>query len=186
MKTISLLLPFTHGVDMCALDHAMRLAKGCNAILVPLALIYVPEDGRTKGARLEHIQQTKDFLEAVKHKAARYDVPIERLEVFTSDVAQSIRVVASEMECEGILLFVGGDHGVLLLASEIKRLMEHVTCKLYVMRLSSNDGRSLKQVLRDRFSHWLLGRPGQRDELLQLQYWSESETLPPLEAGSIT
>ena len=97
MRTIRLLLPFTHGVDMCALDHAMRLAKGCNAILVPLALIYVPEDGRTKGARLEHIQQTKDFLEAVKHKAARYDVPIERLEVFTSDVAQSIRVVAGEM-----------------------------------------------------------------------------------------
>jgi len=168
MKTTRLLLPFTHGVDVCAIDSALRLAKGCEAILVPLALIYVPGDGKSKGARLEHIQQSKDFLEAVKHKAARYNVPLERLEVFTSDVAQSVRAIASEMECEGILLFVGGKHGVLLSASEIKHLMEHFTCKLYIQRLYSNDGRSLKRVIRERFSHWLHGRSEQRDELLQV------------------
>src|SRR5690242_11885613 len=100
MKTTRLLLPFTHGVDVCAIDSALRLAKGYDAILVPLALIYVPEDGQAKGARLEHIQQSKDFLEVVKHKAARYGVPLERLEVYTSDIAQSIRIIASEMECE--------------------------------------------------------------------------------------
>jgi len=169
MKTKRLLLPFTHGVDVCAIDSALRLAKGYDAILVPLALIYVPGDGKSKGARLEHIQQSKDFLEAVKHKAARYDVPLKRLEVFTSDVAQSIRTIASEMECEGILLFVGDKHGVLLSPIEMKRLMEHITCKLYILRLQSNDGGSLKRVLRERFSHWLPGTSEQKDELLQVE-----------------
>jgi hypothetical protein len=169
MATTRLLLPFTHGVDVRAIDSALRLAKGCDAALVPLALIYIPEDRRSKGARLEHIQQSKDFLELVKHKAARYGVPIERLEVYTSDVAQSIRAIASEMECEGILLFVGGNHDVLLSASEMKRLMEHFTCKLYVLRLQTDGGRSLKQILRTRFSNWLSGRSTQKDELLEVQ-----------------
>ena len=153
MKTMRLLLPFTYGVDAHAIDSALRLAKGRNAILVPLALIHAPQAGRSKGARLEHIQQSKDFLEAVKHKATRYGVPIERLEVFTNDVAESIRVIASEMECEGILLFVGGKNGILLSPREIKHLMEHFTCKLYVLRLETGGERSLKQVLRERFSY---------------------------------
>ena len=46
MKTTRLLLQFTHGVDVYAIDSALRLAKGCEAILVPLTLIYVYEDGR--------------------------------------------------------------------------------------------------------------------------------------------
>jgi len=171
MKTTRLLLPFMHGVDMHAIDAALRLAKGYEAILVPLSLIDLPEDGRAKGARLEHIQQSKDFLEAVKHKAARYGVPLERLEVYTSDVAQSIRAIASEMECEGILLFVESKHDVLLSMGEIKRLMEHMTCKLYILRLQADDGRSFKRVLRERFSHRLLARPKQKDELLQVQNW---------------
>jgi len=168
MKTMRLLLPFTHGVDAYAIDSALRLAKGRDAILIPLALIHVPEDGRPKGARLEHIQQSKDFLEAVKRKAARYSVPIERLEVYTSDVVESIRAIASEMECEGILLFVGGRDGVLLTAREIKHLMEHFTCNLYVLRLESDGNRSLKRVLRERFTYWLHGRTEHRDELLQV------------------
>ena len=108
MKRINLLLPFTHGVDMCAIEQALLLAKGRQATLVPLALIHVPEERRAKGARLEHVQQSKDFLEAVKHKAARYAVPIERFEVITSDVVQSINTIAGDRECEGILLFAIG------------------------------------------------------------------------------
>ena|SRR5579884_569107 len=169
MKTIRLLLPFTHGMDAYAIESALRLAKGRDAILIPLALIHVPEGGRPKGARLEHIQQSKDFLEAVKHKAVRYGVPIERLEVYTSDVVESIRVIASEMGCEGILLFVGGKHGILLSPREIKHLMEHFTCRLYILRLEKDGDRSLKRVLRDRFSYWLHGRTAQRDELLQVK-----------------
>ena len=86
MKNSRFLLPFVHGVDMRAIEQAILLAKGHEAILVPLVLIYVPEERRAKGARLEYIQQSRDFLEAIKFKAARYDVPIERLEVYTSDI----------------------------------------------------------------------------------------------------
>lgn len=177
MKTLRLLLPFTYGVDACAIDSALRLAKGRDAILVPLALIAVPGDGQSKGARLEYVQQSKDFLEAVQCKAARYGVPLERVEVFTSDVVQSIGAIASEMECEGVLLFIGGKHGVLLTDNEIKRLMEHVTCRYYILRLPSDTSRSLQHGLRARFSSWLLRKPERSDGLVQAQDWSEKETI---------
>src|SRR5215831_8293416 len=90
MKTLRFLLPFVHGVDLYAIEQAILLAKGHEATLVPLALIYVPEEHHARGARLEQIQQSKDFLESVKFKAARYAVPLERMEVFTSNIVQSI------------------------------------------------------------------------------------------------
>jgi len=61
MKTSRWLLPFTFGVDMRAIDYAVSLAGSAGATLVPVSLISAP----AKGARLEHIQQSKDFLEAV-------------------------------------------------------------------------------------------------------------------------
>ena len=103
MKATRFILPFVHGVDKFAIEQAILLAKSHQATLVPLVLIHVPEERRKKGARLEYVQQSKDFLETVKQKADWYSVQIERLEVFTSDVVQSINLVASEMECEGIL-----------------------------------------------------------------------------------
>jgi len=93
------------------------------------------------------LQQSKDFLETVKQKADWYSVQIERLEVFTSDVVQSINLVASEMECEGILLFVSQKGGILLQLHEIKRLMEMPVRKLYVLRLPTNERVNFVQEL---------------------------------------
>ena len=81
---------------MYAIEQAILLAKSLEATLIPLSVIHVPQEGRSRGARLEHIQQSKDFLEAVKYKAARYGVPVERYEVFTADIVQSINIVANE------------------------------------------------------------------------------------------
>jgi hypothetical protein len=175
MKTSRLLLPFVHGVDMGAIEQAILLAKGHEATLVPLVLIHVPEERWAKGARLEHIQQSRDFLEAIKFKAARYSVPIERLEVFTSDIVQSINLVASEMACEGILLFLGRKNGILLHVSEIKRLVEMPTCKLYIMHLQTEERGSFTQMLRQRFSQWLNGRRKKQEDLLQGQEALEEE-----------
>jgi len=180
MKRINLLLPFTHGVDMRAIEQALLLAKGRQATLVPLALIHVPEERRAKGARLEHVQQSKDFLEAVKHKAARYAVPIERFEVFTSDVVQSINTIASDLECEGILLFVGRNDGILLQASEIKHLMETTTCRLYILRLQTGDGEGVAQKLLKGFSRWLSLSRKQRARLAPAQESSEEEVTFPM------
>ena len=166
MKTTRFLLPFVHGVDKYAIEQALRFAKSHEATLIPLVLIRVPEE-RRKGVRLEHIQQSRDFLETVKHKASRYAVPIERLEIFTSDVVQSINLVAGEMECEGILLFIGRKDGVLLQVNEIKHLLEVPSCKLYIIHLQTNTHESFTHKLRQRFSHLLSGRRKKQEEQLQ-------------------
>jgi len=156
MKTTRFLLPFVHGVDKFAIEQAILLAKSHQAMLVPLVLIHVPEERRKKGVRLEYLQQSKDFLETVKQKADWYSVQIERLEVFTSDVVQSINLVASEMECEGILLFIGRKGGILLQMNEIKRLLEMPSCKLYIIHLHTEERGSFTQMLRQRFSPYHL------------------------------
>jgi hypothetical protein len=155
LKTTRFLLPFVHGVDKFAIEQAILLAKSHQAILVPLVLIHVPEELRKKGVRLEYLQQSKDFLETVKQKADWYAVQIERLEVFTSDVVQSINLIANEMECEGILLIVSQKGGILLQLQEIKRLMEMPVRKLYVLRLPTKERVNFVQEMRQRFSQWL-------------------------------
>lgn len=171
-----LLLPFTHGVDMRVIEQAVLFARGRDAILVPLALIHVPQK---RGARLEHVQQSKDFLEAVKHKAARYDVPVERFEVFTTDIVQSINIIASEKQYKGILLFVSGKNAHLLHIDEMKRLMEITHCKLYVVHLPSGNGKRFTQPLLNHFSKWIPGARKPQNEPL------EEKVITPLEAESI-
>ena len=139
MRTTRLLLPFTHGVNGCALEHAIRLAKSLDATLVPLSLIRTSKEQQSKGVRPEYMQQSKDFLEMVRYKAIKYAVPVESLEVFTNDVVQSIEVLAQEMACEGILLFTSVENGVLLHINEIKHLMERGAFKLYLIRLETKN-----------------------------------------------
>ena len=156
MKTTRFLLPFVHGVDKFAIEQAILLAKSHQAVLVPLVLIHVPEERRKKGIRLEHLQQSKDFLETIQQKADWYAVQIERLEVFTSDVVQTINLVASEVEYEGILLFVSHKGGILLQLHEIKRVMEMPVRKLYIIHLQTNTHENFTYKLRQRFSPYHL------------------------------
>jgi hypothetical protein len=207
MKTTRLLLPFTYGVNMDAIEHAVLLAKGCSATLVPVALIYIPEgppiqgrvvlsrsseqchpersegpaneeakDHRARGARLEHIQQSKDFLEATKYKAMRYGVPIERFEIFTSDVVQSIIVRAQQMACNGIILFIRGEEGLLLRADEIEHLIEMGAHRLYVIRLPSKPRPKWFQMLLEHL--WLPGRGRRKEKALPMQPTPQQEAQP--------
>ena len=73
MESRRWLFPFTHGVDMRAIDTVVRLAGDEGVTLVAISLIAVPPERWSQGARLEHIQQSKDFLEAVKWKAIRME-----------------------------------------------------------------------------------------------------------------
>jgi hypothetical protein len=104
MESPRWLFPFTHGVDMQAIDMVVRLAEERGATLVAVSLIPVPPEQRSQGARLEHIQQSKDFLEAVKFKAERHQVPIERYEVFSSNVLGSITLLTYDQRCDSIVL----------------------------------------------------------------------------------
>ena len=81
------------------------------------------------------IQQSKDFLEFVYHKATRQGVPIVRIERYTQHLVQSIRALAQEMECTGILLFVHRGAGVLLATGEVKQLLEDDSLPLYIVPL---------------------------------------------------
>ncbi len=135
----SLLLPFTHGVDASAINYALALAQRFHSTLVVLSLIRLPEAPGARKPRLDAIQQSKDFLEFVQHKAARQGVPIVRVELYAQHPVRSIRTLAQEMECAGILLFVHRGAGVLLATAEVKQLLEDDSLPLYIARLPSNE-----------------------------------------------
>ncbi len=128
------LLPFTHGVDMRAIDYLVSLAQNNRATLIPVSLVSVPNESRSQGARLEYIQQSKDFLEAVKYKAARLQVPVERYEVFTSDVIQSIAMLVRDLHCDGIVMVAIEHKEVLLRAHELKQLLVEPPTSLVLIR----------------------------------------------------
>jgi hypothetical protein len=129
-----LLLPFTHGVEASAIISAIALAQRFGATLLVLSLIHLPQSAK-KGPRWEDIQQSKDFLAFVQHKAARWGVSVEPVELYTHHPARSIRLLAQEMECAGIVLFVHRGGGVLLATDEVKQLLEEQTIPLYLVSL---------------------------------------------------
>ncbi len=178
MKTTRLLLPFTHGVDMEALDLAVLLAKDRQATLIPLALVHVSDTRRPAGARLEHIQQAKDFLEAAQHKAAKHGVSIERFEVFTSDAVQSTDVLVQQLECDGIVLSARGSNSVLLTTDESKRLMEKIACMFYIVRLPVKRRAGWIQLLGKYLPGWIMGRRSRAEEMASMQALTEPKEQP--------
>ena len=149
------LLPFTHGVDMRAIDHVVSLAESAGATLVAVSLISTLHKPGSRGPRLEHIQQSKDFLEAVKWKASRHEVPVERHEVFTSDVMQSIGLLAGEMHCAGIILVTSSEREALLQAHAVKLLLINPPAPLVIIRLSRDPAQIQRPHLGIRFLSWL-------------------------------
>lgn len=128
---IRLLLPFTSGVEMDVLDSLVRFASHQHATLIPLSLIPLPAKKR-KGVRLEHLQQSKDFLEAVHYKAERHQLPTESAELFTRDVVESILAYAERLYCDGILLAARPPCGSLLDMETIRRILQAHPCALFV------------------------------------------------------
>ena len=149
---IRLLLPFTHGIDGAAITAALVLAQRAEATLVLLSLLHQAQTPGKRGLRLPDIEQSRDFLAFVQHKAARAGVPVERLEVYTGDPVRSIRAIAQEMECAGIILCVRRGTGVLLATSEVKQLLEDEHIPLYLVLLRSKG--SAFSLLRW-FARWL-------------------------------
>ena len=97
---------------MDTIEAAVLLAASHHAALVPLCDSYA--SGERKGVRLERIQQSKGFLEAVQRKAFRHHVPLERFEVFTGARVQRLFVLVDQLGCDGILLVLRGRNGSVL------------------------------------------------------------------------
>lgn len=155
MKEQRWLLPFTHGVNMQAIDYAVSLAQNAGARLVAVSLVSAPQEPRVSGARLEHIQQSKDFLEAVKWKATRYKVPVERYEAFTGNVLQSITLLVDNQNCDSIILVTSEKKGVLLEANEVKHLLEAPPVSLVLIRLPAQTERLSARQMGTRLLSWL-------------------------------
>src|SRR5256714_2756020 len=163
MKEQRWLLPFTHGVNMQAIDYAVSLAQNARARLVAVSLVSVPQEPRSSGVRLEHIQQSKDFLEAVKWKAARYEVPAERYEAFTGNVLQSITLLVDNQDCDSIILVTSEKKGVLLEANEVKRLLKAPPSSLVLIRLPAQTKQLSTGQIGTRVLSWLQQRLRPKD-----------------------
>lgn len=120
--TVRFLLPCTMNGDREAIIAAMKVASLYGAILVPLSL---RDTGMAEAVSLETQVPAHDFLEDVQQQAAIMKVPIEWMEISTHDASRSIHVVAEEMNCSGILLFVREGKGVLLESKRVQDVIEH-------------------------------------------------------------
>ncbi len=155
MKTMRWLLPFTYGVDMGAIDSLIHLAASTGATLIAVSLIVVPPERRSRGARLESIQQSKDFLEAVWWVAARYHVAVERHEVTTPDAVQQIKQLVYELQCDSIVLASRREKEILLHALELKHLLEDPPAPLLLIRLSTLEQHSFFERMAAHFQSLL-------------------------------
>lgn len=152
MKTTRLLLPFTHGVEMQALEVALRFAQSHDAILVPVALI----QQHARCVRPEYLQQAQDFLESVKYKAGKHEVRIERFEVITSDIVEEIVAFAAGKRCDGILLFARSGRGVLLQTHELQAMIGLASAPpRYLIHLPVKRQTSHTQRIVQRLLDWL-------------------------------
>lgn len=156
------LLPFTYGVDMEAVELVVDLARRAGATLIAVSLISEPRLPRSRGARLEYIQQSKDFLEAVHWKADRYSIPVERYEIFTTAVMRHIPLLVAELRCHAIILLTMEKREVFLQIHELKSLLEFAPCQLLIIRMSVPEEHARSGMRQ--FLSWLsrLWRPGSR------------------------
>ncbi len=157
------LLPFTFGIDMQALDAALALAQKGSATLVALSLIAVPAGKRSRGVRLENIQQSQDFLETVKYRAARFAIPVERHEVYTENVLESLETLPHKLGCEGVILLSRGEQALLLNSQEMQHMLFIVPVPLVLISLSGQSERNWLSHMMTRFASWLQKHTGKTE-----------------------
>jgi glycerol-3-phosphate O-acyltransferase len=169
------LLPFTQRIDMRTIEYVVHLAASSGATLVAASLISVPDKPPNKGARLEDIQQSKDFLEAVQWKAARYQTQTERYEIFTADVFQSIALLVHDLHCDSIVLATDEEKAFLMGAHEIAHLLVQPPASLVLIRFPAKKAHTTPQGAG--FDSWMrrLQRWKQRNNARQASDGAEAE-----------
>jgi hypothetical protein len=127
---------------------AVRLAEARGATLVPVSLIMCEEKQRGSGVRLEHIQQSKDFLEFVRSTTERVQVPCEGHEVFTGDVVKCVGMLVLDLHCDGLIIVMSKQRGILLSTHEMASLVTCPPATLVLVRLVENQERKISVVKR--------------------------------------
>lgn len=145
------LLPFTYGLNMRAIAEVMSVADAAGATLVAVALIGIPTRPGNRGVRLEHIQQTQDFLEAVNTKALRLGLTVERHEVVTRNVEASLKILISELHCDAIVLVSRKGEEIFLETQQFTQVLDTPPVPLVLIRLPAvTGGQSLWKKLMSR------------------------------------
>lgn len=148
---------------MDTIEAAVLLVVSHHAALVPLCASYASDE--RKGVRLERIQQSKGFLEAVRRKALRHHVPLERFEMFRGDRVQRMFVLVDQLGCDGILLVLRGRNGSLLDAGMMEQRVAMRCCPL---SLPAREFAWMSR-LRERISHWRPGHLRRADQRMPRQ-----------------
>ncbi|HLI71728.1 MAG TPA: hypothetical protein VKV19_18375 [Ktedonobacteraceae bacterium] len=180
MKTQRWLLPFTCSVHMRAIDAALRVANFNGATLVALSLV-APRPGRGMlHIRLEQIQESRDFLEAVRWKAIRSQTAVELHEVLTNDVPGSIATSVQELACQSIMLInceARGKRGLqytLLSEEALKQVLMEPPASLLFLTLPAASGHPhLRSLL---FGRLRFRRPPGQPKEVQREQDAMSET----------
>jgi hypothetical protein len=146
-----LLLPFTFGVDTQAITYAVQLARSQNAVLVPLALVS-QKDG--KKPRLEHVQQSQDFLSMVRTIATRLQVPVECYECYTSDVIGSITQLSSELACESDIVVMSTRKTWLIQSDETQALLKQAGISLVLLHMPERPQRRGSVLIEHVIKNW--------------------------------
>ena len=142
-----LLLPFTSGVSSQAITCAVQLARSQNAVLVPLVLIQYKAGSASRNVRLEHIQQSQDFLEMVRTIAARLHVSVECYECQTSDVVSSITQLSSELACESQVVVMSTHKTWLMQSHEAQALLKQADISLMLIHMQARSQRNESMVI---------------------------------------
>ncbi len=151
MKDARWLLACTQERDIRAIDSTLRLAKHCGATIVAVSLCTASQ----VQTPFEQDAQTRIFLDMVQREAERYQVSVERYQVFTCDVLQSINMLTHELHCTSIVVVISEKQGVLLSTQELRQLLlqEHAS-SLVLVRLPAYKERAPGSNFVMSFFHW--------------------------------
>lgn len=146
--TPRLLIPFTRNIQRDALEYVIQYSQHHAGMLVALACIPEKHDQQI---RYEDRMQARDFSRMLNMMALQHCVAVERYEVVTNNVAQTILHLSKELCCDEIVLFPAQHKDVLLDKATIAQLrQENHTCPLRLVPLSSHSEFSLLRKLASR------------------------------------
>ena len=133
MNEERVLLPFVDGVNIEAIDYALRFSKAAQLPLVVLGLIPQPATGNV---RAEHVEQAQDFLETIAARAEMHGLPsIERHESFSQDISRSILDAIVQLRCRGIIFLLQNDIPCFLDLEDVKNVQESTDANVYLLHL---------------------------------------------------
>lgn len=135
MNDMRLLLPFSYGVHTKAIDHVLFFVKAAQATLVVVTFIPFSAEVNAGNARLERIEQARDFQETVAFKAVVSHIDVEFYETYTSDIPASVVWWAKEQRCDGIVLISDRDDFHFFLSDEAEQVRRIGEVPLYRLQM---------------------------------------------------